>query len=115
MRPLNAIRFAPLWELRVRVPATWWCARRIAIFTRAAFDRVRRKVVPRRVEKRCRVRLAEVITGAASWGVTGGPPLGGVGVLGVGGGGAGAGAGAAGASNSNAPMSGVAVPSPLPS
>src|SRR3954454_8815774 len=102
------MRFAPAWELRFSVPARR-CARRIAIFTRAPFDRVRRKAVPLRVvraaaavrarptEKRRRVKFAEVITGATSGVTTGGSPVGPLGVTGGvgsgGGGGAGAGAG----------------------
>src|SRR4051794_36653524 len=78
------------------------------IFTRAFFDSVRRKAVPclRAVEKRRWDRLAEVITGARSLG----------GAAGVLGGVAGSGgAEEAGGWDSSAPMSGVAIPSPLPS
>src|SRR5436853_4842306 len=78
------------------------------IFTRAFFDSVRRKAVPRldAIEKRRWDRLAEVMTGARSVGGAVGAVLGPVGS---------GGAEGAGGWNSNAPMSGVAIPSPLPS
>src|SRR3954453_14827207 len=108
MRPLNTIRLRPWRDARLRVPAVR-LPYAIAILTVAAFDTVSRKAVPRRGARpienlRCE-SFADVMTGAISGSMTGG-------VAGVTGGVTG---GAGGGWNSNAPMSGVAVPSPLPS